>query len=87
VTLLKEARKKGVVGRGKTRLRRVQRREVNLGGFKEDSKTKRSGYKKWQRKFGYKLINEASPPCLVSCKPLPRSCRKRRVTSVPTVAE
>jgi hypothetical protein len=30
-TLLKEVRKEGVVGRGKTRLRRVQRWEVNLG--------------------------------------------------------
>jgi hypothetical protein len=37
--------------------------------------------------FGYKLINEVIPPFLVSCKPLPESCGKRRVTFVPTVVE
>jgi hypothetical protein len=42
---------------------------------------------KWLAGLQYKLINEVGPPCLVLCKPLPRSCGRRRVTSVPTIVE
>jgi hypothetical protein len=50
--LLKEVRKEGVVGRGRNN---TPAKSAETGsesqGFKEDSKTKCSGYMKWKRRF------------------------------------
>jgi hypothetical protein len=51
-TWLKEERKDGVAGRGKknTHAKSTKTRS-EYRGFKEDLKTKRSRYMKWQRRF------------------------------------
>jgi len=49
--LLKEVRNEGVVGKRKNMPAKNAEMGSESRGFKEDSKTKRSGYRKWQRRF------------------------------------
>jgi hypothetical protein len=50
-TLLKEVRKEGVAGKRKNMPAKSAEMGSESRGFKEDSKTKHSGYRKWQRRF------------------------------------